>query len=132
MKISLFRRILQIQTEFKLELIAKKQIHFDSLIEKGNELRIEWEKQIARQKQWKEKCLSIMCPDCEYGQTECRCHCKADYDFLVEEIRSLAGINPVIRHGSPIHDEDKSSGPVGYRVCGKDSWDNAVREYENL
>ncbi len=79
---------------------------------------------------WKKKCKATTCEDCDCHIEVCRCDCVPTIADLVKMIRTLAGISLGRTKSKPIHDDEKSSGPIGYRACGVNSWDNSVRAWD--
>ncbi len=79
---------------------------------------------------WQKKCKATTCEGCDCHIEACRCDCEPKISDLVKMIRTLAGISPQQAKSKLVHDDEKSSGPIGYRVCGANSWDNSVRTWD--
>lgn len=115
----------QLWFRYRLFLLRQRQILVAKKLAENADY--EWRVYLSECKEWKKTCTAITCEGCGYKLTECRCAHRAKLEDLVVMLRRLAGINPVHGVTSYLHDEDKSSGPAGYQVCGKNNWDNAVR-----
>jgi hypothetical protein len=80
-------------------------------------------------KKWRDSCIDRTCPDCGRLKGE-GCCVPFDREELISLIRRLAGINPRYSTAVTIASDDMGNGKPGFRVCGPQAWDNAVRALE--
>ncbi len=120
----------EMQVNFQIKLLGIRTKQLEKIRKRHEWMRAEWQARMAEWAGWKRTCEFATCKGCGFATIHCACKSPVTLEQLVEMLRLKAKINP--HHGLPecVHDEDKSSGPVGYRVCGKDSWDNVTRAHE--
>ncbi len=104
-----------------------RQRQLDAALERKEASRIEWKRKLEKWTAWEKKCHAVTCNGCGRLHTHCGCDHKPKLDELVSMLRNLAGISPSQGAARHVHDEDKLGGPPGFRSCGPNSWDNAVR-----
>mgnify|MGYP003393649179 CR=1 FL=1 len=126
--------IKQIQKDFHLRLFFLKQKIDAERIRimevKAKTAKNQWDKYIEKINSWRRECHQNTCKGCDRHRSRCCCHQDITLEELTFIIRRIARINPIRGNPETVLDENKHGGPVGYRVCGKDSWDNTVRARE--
>jgi len=126
--------IKRVQANFHVRLFLLKQ-GIDRKREKETEVKAkaaknEWNAYIREIIVWQNTCNVNTCSGCDRHRSRCCCGQDISLEELTFLIRRLAGINPVRGNPEIVLDENKSGGPIGYRICGKNSWDNTIRAHE--
>lgn len=124
------RSLRKLQMYFRYRLHAIRGIHLLKAKANYDRAKRSWQAHIRQWEQWKKKCIDATCAGCGHFIQSCNCDHPATPEVIATLLRRIAKIHPRKGVSAVVHNENRSDGPVGYRVCGNASWDNTVRAAE--